>query len=121
MRDSLGRRNRPMRVSSHLVSIVLAAALACGGDRSITQGIANEHDWSQRLANAVPLGTAADSVRTIMESNGFQCRAGVDSVAYFACSKSTKDLVSKKWWAILSFDRRARLIEARAHYGLIGP
>ena len=104
-----------------LFALLLLVPLACHADRSITHGIASEEAWTQRLAAAIPPGTTADSARTTMETNGFHCKTGVDSVATLVCSKSTNGLVSEKWWAILNFDRRARVYEERAFYGLTGP
>jgi hypothetical protein len=109
----------PERRTKTLLALPVVAALACRGDRSITRGIANESAWTRRLAATVPVGTTADSAPAIMETNGFLCRAGIDSVAYLWCSKSSGGLVREKWNAVLNFDRRARVSETRALYGLV--
>ena len=99
--------------------------VACeGSDLTITRGAEDERRWTQRLAAAVPLMTPADSARAIMESNGFRCRAGADSVAYLWCDKESGGahaIVRRRWQAVLNLDAEQRVFEVRGFTGLIGP
>jgi hypothetical protein len=103
------------------LTALLFSLLGCG-DRSITRGADGEREWSRHLAAAVPLGTPAESAQATMERNGFQCRAGRDSVAYLWCAKmsSTVNVVRRRWQAVLNLDQ-GRVFEVRASTGLIGP
>jgi len=103
------------------MTILLFSLLGCR-DRSITRGADGEREWSRRLAGAVPLGTPAESAQAIMERNGFQCRAGADSVAYLWCDKMSAkiNVVRRRWQAVLNLNR-GQVFEVRAFTGLIGP
>lgn len=100
-------------------------AVACeSSDLTITRGATDARSGTQRLAAAVPLTTLAASARTIMESNGFRCQTGADSVAYLWCDKGsggTHAVVRRRWQAVLNLDVEHRVFEVRGFTGLIGP
>ena len=110
-----------MRLRTSLLFFCLALG-GCARDHTITHGADAEADWSRRLAAAIPIGLSRDSARAIMEANGFQCREGVDSVAYVWCSKtsSAPNIVTRHWSAVLNLDHD-RVFEVRALTGLVGP
>jgi hypothetical protein len=102
---------------------LLVATVACAAsDRSITRGADGESDWSRRLAAAIPLGIPADSARSTMQRNGFDCHDGVDRVAYIWCDKlSNKPVVKRRWQAVIKLNSRRVVYEVRGSTGLIGP
>jgi len=129
---SCGRTAILLQASLHMVAsnartaaiiIVLFIALACGNrDTSITHGADGQPEWSRRLSAAVPLGISVDSAGRIMESNGFRCREGADSVFYLSCEKlSSKAVVQRRWQAVLNLDARRRVYGVRGFTALIRP
>lgn len=100
--------------------IRLFIALSCGSrDTSITHGADGQPEWSRRLAAAVPLGSSVDSVRRIMESNGFQCREEADSGFHLSCAKlSGKAVVQRRWQAFVDLDARRLVYEVRGSTAL---
>lgn len=102
---------------------LITAGFACAGlDRTITRGADGEPEWSRRLAAAVPLGISADSARSVMLRNGFQCQEGADSVAYIWCDKlADKAVVKRRWQAVINLDSQRHVYEVRGSTGLIGP
>jgi len=99
---------------------LLLIALACAQqDTSITHGADGQPEWSRRLAAAVPLGVAVDSARRIMDTNGFHCHEGADSVSYLSCEKlSGKAVVQRRWQAIVNLDAQRRVHDVRGSTAL---
>ena len=106
-----------------LVGLTLGASACDPRDQTITRGADGAPEWSRRLSAAVPIGAPGDSARLVMERNGFQCRAGTDSVAYIWCDKlsAKKAPVQRRWQAVINLDEQRRVHALRASTGLIGP
>jgi len=103
---------------------MVALAVACGVDHTITHGADGKPEWDRRLAAAIPIGLQLDSARAIMLRNGFRCEAGADSLRYLWCAKQGGgrfDIVRRRWSAVLTLDAGDRVSRLRATTDLIGP
>jgi hypothetical protein len=103
--------------------VVVIVLSSCGPrDRSITRGADGAHDWSRRLAAAVPLRTLADSARSTMQRNGFVCRAGPGILAELWCDKTSRGggLAQRRWRAVFTLEG-GQVVEVRAATALIPP
>src|SRR5690242_6619256 len=108
-----------MRILPYAAAATFLAS--CASDHSITEGADGAAEWQRRLANAIPVGTLADSARATMERNGFTCAYGADIAAHVWCDKSSgRQPVSRRWQAMLMLDS-GRVATVKGSTGLVGP
>ena len=104
------------------ISILLALTMFVSRDRSITRGIHDQAQWSERLAAVVPLGSQPDSARHLLERSGFTCGVDSNRLTYLWCDRlgSNWSIVRTDWRAILTL-QNGRVANVQAVLSLTGP
>lgn len=99
-----------------LTTIALLLLGGCRLDRTITHGADGRPEWDRRLRAAVPVGMEEDSVRSLMERNGFRCETRPVGLS---CDKWSRDQgVRRQWMAELRV-RGGRVSEVRSSTRII--
>jgi hypothetical protein len=102
--------------------LVVAFALACARDETITRGADGADDWKRRAEAAIPLGISIDSARAVLVRNGFNCRPLESADSTVWCDKVSGgrfEMVRRRWQTILHF-QSGRVKKIESSTGLIG-
>jgi hypothetical protein len=103
--------------------IAVVFALACAHDESITRGADGANDWKRRVEAAIPLGISVDSARSVLTSNGFNCRPFDSADSSVWCDKESGgrfEIVRRRWMTTLRIGS-GRVSKVESSTGLTGP